>query len=257
MEILAVHEQINTATFEKVKTIAFIEVSNSFLSYIPIRIERRACEIWNWKKKTLLLTYTWPLYSLSNRIRGDKIMFPHATCLCVKTAKKSEHNAEIRELQKHRYHHHYRDNSNRKESGKQFDENSWIIHRRVDFVKITVLTPAQVSSIRQQSQYHQLYNNQVSYIQNRLSVLICMFHQKRKRLNEWTSRNEFVWWPLFLFVSHRICHRIRRFYLLNVETFEKHESFYLSICKITMLPNMCIFFFLTTTTMNKKTRIYC
>lgn len=90
-------------------------------------------------------------------------MFPHATCLCVKSAKKSEHNTEVRKLQKQRYHDYYQENSNRIEYGNQFKENSWIIHRHVDFVKISVLSPSQVSSILQQSQ-HQPCNKQVSHI---------------------------------------------------------------------------------------------
>lgn len=68
-------------------------------------------------------------------------MFPHATCLCVK---KGNQNTDVRELQKYRYQRH-------KENGKQFKENSWIIHRHVDFVKITVLTPTQVSILKQVS----------------------------------------------------------------------------------------------------------
>lgn len=101
-------------------------------------------------------------------------MFPHATCICVNAAQKIKFDADIQEYQNHRYHkeqqlyhhpqHHYQDNKDRNENRKQFKENSWIIHRHVDFVKISVLSPLQVSSILQQTQLG-LCNKQVSHIQ--------------------------------------------------------------------------------------------
>lgn len=155
-------------------------------------------------------------------------MFPHATCMCMKFVKTSKHNSESRELAKHSHHqqhHHDRyneGNNNRSENGKQFKDNSWIIRRHVDFVKISVLSPAQVSSILQQSQQQQQQppphwrcNKQVS----RLFYSPGSKKKKKKRRDMSTEhRNEMS------------------FDLLDVKTFENSQSFYLSICKCT---NLC------------------
>lgn len=93
----------------------------------------------------------------------DKIMFPHATCLCVKAAQKNVPNCEARQHQSHNhnYQQHHQENCDRKKSPTQSKENSWIIQRHVNFVKINVLSPLQASSILRHSQ-HQLYNREVS-----------------------------------------------------------------------------------------------
>lgn len=149
-------------------------------------------------------------------------MFPHVTCMCMKTVKKYKQNTESREFQKHSHQHHhhqhhdryYEGNTNRRENGKQFKDNSWIIRRHVEFVKISVLSPAQVSSILQQSQQqplpHQRFKKQVSRL----------FYSPGQKKNDLSTehRNEMS------------------FDLSDVKTFENSQSFYLSICKFT---NLC------------------
>lgn len=90
-------------------------------------------------------------------------MFPHATCMCVRAAQKSNHNEQHRVLE-NPHNRHQCHNSDRSPNQKQSQENSWIIHRHVDFIKISVLSSAQVTSILQQSQHH-LCNRQVSHVQ--------------------------------------------------------------------------------------------
>lgn len=82
-------------------------------------------------------------------------MFPHATCLCVKSKTESERNVKVQTSQIHRQHYLY--------NKKQFETNSWIIHQQADFVKIVVLSCSKSSSIQlQQSSQHHSDNNKVS-----------------------------------------------------------------------------------------------
>lgn len=86
-------------------------------------------------------------------------MFPHATCLCAKTAQSGEKNVDT-DIDRTQ-------NQSNIKSLNQIDqdqnkENPWIIRRRADFVEINVLSSSQVSVILQQTR-HRLCNQQVRH----------------------------------------------------------------------------------------------
>lgn len=85
-------------------------------------------------------------------------MFPHATCLCIKTKRNEnihhhqqpqriEHEEQRCQRQPSQVY-----NSAKTDGQQHSEENPWILQRHVDFVKINVLSSSQVSVILKQSQ---------------------------------------------------------------------------------------------------------
>lgn len=112
--------------------------------------------------------------------KDDKIMFPHATCMCVSTAQKSGQTLKPEVFQNHHHHHHHHSHHEQHQDNqatatkteKQFSENSWIIHQHVDFIKISVLSSIQASAILQQLP-SKLCNRQVSLVSNSFNLTLC------------------------------------------------------------------------------------
>lgn len=102
-------------------------------------------------------------------------MFPHATCLCVKSARKNQQAFNSDELEPSQHYHHpqqqqqHQNHHNNDKHGKNYERYlrngyPWIIHRRCDFVEISILSSSQVASILQKSQQQpQLYNRKVGH----------------------------------------------------------------------------------------------
>lgn len=111
-------------------------------------------------------------------------MFPHATCLCVKSAPKCKQNeCELSKQQapsshndqschssssnssnsSEKRHHHHNHNSQHYPHNQRTANRPWIIHRRIDFVEISVLNSHDVLPIGQKSSLPRpLCNRQVS-----------------------------------------------------------------------------------------------
>lgn len=98
-------------------------------------------------------------------------MFPHATCLCVKTKTKIEQNVESEAYQIHGQHPYLYQ--------KLVKGNSWIVLQKIDSVKICVLSLSKTSCLPfQQSSQHHSHDKQVSNMQIKIGHLSRILHHR-------------------------------------------------------------------------------